>query len=272
MTEPVLPQQGLFVTGTDTEVGKTWVSAHILRHFRDFFQREKNASRKNGGDPSARPHLKAHASKVTSADSTTLPDHGRGRLHRACARKPVLSGAAFDGLCLRGEDAVRLAAATGEPMEQVCRFQFAAPISPARAAREAGMDTTLPRLLEACKAPSDGWTLVEGAGGFLSPLGSDSSLNADLAATLGLPVLLVARLKLGCINHTLLTLEAIEHRGLRCAGIVLNDLHDRRDAATHKEMAQLAGCAITLMPHGRPGPDWADWLNSLELVAQTHTR
>ena len=243
MTEPALPRQGLFVTGTDTEVGKTWVSAHILRHFRGFLQREKNASRKNGGDP-----VSVHA------------------------RKPVLSGAAFDGLCLRGEDAVRLAAATGEPMEQVCRFQFAAPISPARAAREAGMDTTLPRLLEACKAPSDAWTLVEGAGGFLSPLGSDGSLNADLAAALGLPVLLVAGLQLGCINHTLLTLEAIEHRGLRCVGIVLNDLHDRRDDATHKEMAQLAGCAITLMPHGRPGPDWADWLNSLEPVAQTHTR
>ncbi len=243
MTEPVPPRQGLFVTGTDTEVGKTWVSTHILRHFRDFFQRGKTASGKNGGDP-----VSVHA------------------------RKPVLSGATFEGLRLRGEDAVQLAAATGESMEQVCRFQFAAPISPARAAREAGMDTTLPRLLEACRAPSNGWTLVEGAGGFLSPLGSDGSLNADLAAALDLPVLLVAGLKLGCINHTLLTLEAIERRGLRCAGIVLNNLHDRRDADTHKEMAQLAGCAITLMPHGQPGPDWADWLNSLELVAQTHTR
>ncbi len=197
MTE--LPRRGLFVTGTDTDVGKTWVSQNLLKTALQALHHTTGAAAKKGtsqkvGDP---PYL--------------------------CARKPVASGAQRTPRGLWAPDTLALATATGEALQQVTPYTFEPAISPAEAARQAGCETPLARLLEACRVPVGRWTLVEGAGGFYSPLGSDGTLNADLAAALGLPVLLVVGHKLGCINHTLLTLEAIEQRGLHCVGVVLND-------------------------------------------------
>ena len=86
----------------------------------------------------------------------------------------------------------------------------------------AGTTLTIDQLVKAAQ-PDRGadYALVEGAGGFYSPLAEDG-LNADLAARLGLPVLLVAEDRLGCLNHILLTLEAIRHRGLDCRAVILN--------------------------------------------------
>ncbi len=183
-----------------------------------------------------------------------------------CARKPVASGAQQIGDHLLSEDTRELSALTGEAPEQVTRFQLAHPISPARAAREAGLDTTLPKLISACHAPLNSWTLVEGAGGFLSPLGADNSLNADLAQALTLPVLLVVSLKLGCINHALLTLEAIERRDLRCIGVVVNDRTGHGDWRTIDELRALVDSPLHIMPHGQPHRDWPAWLASLQLI------
>lgn len=197
MTE--LPRHGLFVTGTDTDVGKTWVSQNLLKSL-------KNPAF-SGAESSGK---KPAAEKVGDPPSV-------------CARKPVASGAQRTRRGLWAADTLALADATGESPHRITAYTFEPPISPAEAARMAGCNTSLDKLLDACRVPVGHWTLVEGAGGFYSPLGSDGSLNADLAEALALPVLLVVAHKLGCINHTLLTIEAIESRGLKLAGVVLND-------------------------------------------------
>jgi dethiobiotin synthetase len=224
MTDWQLPKRGLFVTGTDTEVGKTWVSAHILR----FLQQ----------------------------NSVEKP-------LQICARKPVASGACIHNGVLTAEDTLQLAHATNEPLEQVTRYTFAPPTSPAHAAQLADIDTALDKLLQACRVPPHSWTLVEGAGGFYSPLGSDNSLNSDLATALKLPVLLVVGHKLGCINHTLLTLAAIEQRGLHCIGVVLNDLHDQRNTGTAEALRALITPPLYTMPYGQPDIYWPHWLSQL---------
>ncbi|MDW8323490.1 MAG: dethiobiotin synthase [Burkholderiales bacterium] len=174
--------RGLFITGTDTGVGKTYVGT-------------------------------AMAAALTA----------RGL--RVRARKPVESGCpCIDGE-LRPEDALAYAAASGEPLAAVCRYRLAAALSPERAARLQGVSYALVDLVEACRTglAADDLLLVEGAGGFLSPIAPDG-LNADLALALGLPVLLVAADRLGAIHQVLVTAEAIQRRGLALAGVVLNEV------------------------------------------------
>ncbi len=173
---------GVFITGTDTGVGKTRVGtaiAHLL--------------------------LK------------------RGL--RVRPRKPVESGCPVGADGLEPQDALALWEAAGyaEPLDRVCRYRLRAAVSPERAAMLEGMTLDFAMLHGACTAdigPED-FLQVEGAGGFYSPL-ARGTLNADLAAALGLPVLLVAADRLGVINHVLLTVEAIRTRGLALAGIVLS--------------------------------------------------
>jgi dethiobiotin synthetase len=173
---------GLFVTGTDTGVGKTYVARLLIL-----------ALRRQG--------------------------------HRVYARKPVESGCRqqqgpalpADGLALRE------AAGGAEALQTVCPYRLAHALVPNRAARLEGIDLRLRDLVLACEAPDDGIVVVEGSGGFLSPL-TDDGLNADLAAALGIPILLVATDRLGCINHVLLTAEAIASRSLELAAVLLNPL------------------------------------------------
>lgn len=197
MTE--LPRHGLFVTGTDTDVGKTWVSQNLLKSLKN----------------PAFPNSDSSGKKLVAEKVGPPPP--------LSARKPVASGAQRTRRGLWASDTLALADATDESPHRITPYTFEPPISPAEAARMTGCDTSLEKLIEACRAPCGHWTLVEGAGGFYSPLGSDGSLNADLAEALDLPVLLVVAHRLGCINHTLLTVEAIERRGLKLAGVVLND-------------------------------------------------
>ncbi|HWP01527.1 MAG TPA: dethiobiotin synthase [Methylococcus sp.] len=177
--------RGLFVTGSDTGVGKTRVGAALAR-----LLVEQGVS--------VRP------------------------------RKPVESGCPREAGRLFCQDAwaLKSAAESPDPIETVCPYPFARAVAPDRTARLAGISLTIDNLAEACRAGvgREDFLLVEGAGGFYSPLASDG-LNADLAVNLGLPVLLVVADRLGCINHTLLTVEAIHRRGLLLAGVILN----RRD-------------------------------------------
>lgn len=181
--------RGLFVTGTDTGVGKTLIAAALA-------------------------HLLAERKLIVRP------------------RKPVESGCRPEGDHLVPEDARALQAAsrTNEALERICPYPLEPPLSPERAATLAGMRVGLDDLKAACLngvAETD-FLLVEGAGGFYSPL-APGVLNADLAAALPLPVLLVAADRLGAISHTLLTVEAIKRRGLALVGVVLNQVDPASD-------------------------------------------
>lgn len=174
---------GFFITGTDTEVGKTWVTANIARAL------------------------------VDSGKSVTV-------------RKPIASGCILqaDGT-LYSEDAHRLKAGANsqEAIHHICPYQFAPPISPQLAIQQAGLKLTINDLYDHCqpKISADGVLLIEGAGGFMSPLALDG-LNADLACRLQFPIILVVANRLGCINHALLSAFAIQHYGLKLHSIIVN--------------------------------------------------
>lgn len=172
-----------FVTGTDTEVGKTTIAAGLLR-----------AARQAG---------------LSTA-----------------AAKPVASGCVMTDEGLRNEDALALLAecTLALPYEAVNPFAFAPAIAPHLAAREAGVELGAARLAGPVRhmlAMQADFSIVEGAGGWRVPLAGRETL-ADLAVMLQLPVILVVGIRLGCINHALLTAEAIERDGLRLAGWVAN--------------------------------------------------
>lgn len=137
------------------------------------------------------------------------------------ARKPVESG--WNAADVTTTDAWQLAQAADIDPVQVCRYHFHAPLSPPRAAAQEGVTLSIATLAQACwvGVTDQQYVLVEGAGGFYSPLAADG-LNADLAVALGLPVLLVTEDRVGCLNPVLLSLEAAQRRGLQIAGIVLN--------------------------------------------------
>lgn len=172
-----------FVTGTDTEVGKTTIAAGLL-----------------------------HAAR-------------RAGLSTAAA-KPVASGCEMTAGGLRNSDALALLAECTLPMryEQVNPFAFEPAIAPHLAAREAGVELSAERLAEPVRrmlALQADFSLVEGAGGWRVPLAGRENLS-DLVLLLGLPVILVVGVRLGCINHALLSAEAIERDGLRLTGWVAN--------------------------------------------------
>jgi dethiobiotin synthetase len=175
--------RGYFVTATDTDAGKTFVTAALL----------------------------AGAAR-------------RGL--RAAGLKPVAAGAEPTAEGLRNGDALTLmgAASAAFPYEQVNPLCLAPPIAPHIAAREAGITLDVAGVLAACRPllHSDlDLLLVEGAGGWRVPLNATETL-ADLARALGFPVILVVAMRLGCINHALLSAEAIRADGLTLAGWVAN--------------------------------------------------
>ncbi len=143
---------------------------------------------------------------------------------RAVGMKPVAAGTGPDG---ENEDAVLLRAASNVavPRELDNPYLLPDPVSPHIAARNVGVTIDLQLLCErfaALRQRAD-VVVVEGAGGFLVPL-SDTHTGADLVVALGLPVVLVVGLRLGCLNHALLSQEAIRSRGLRLAGWIANEL------------------------------------------------
>lgn len=174
---PARPLRGLFVTGTDTGVGKTLIASALLRH-----------ARRTGMAP--------------------IPF------------KPVETGCDPDPL-----DARLLWKAAQPPIsqEEVCPYPLRLPAAPAQAAAAAGLHLDLDALASQARDLSEkgDFILVEGAGGLLVPY-SRAETGADLAARLGLPLLVIARTALGTINHTALTLLEARRRKLRVAGYLLN--------------------------------------------------
>jgi dethiobiotin synthetase len=202
----------IFVTGTDTGVGKTLVSAALL--------------------------------------------HALARHYpRVVGMKPVAAGTALVDGVEANEDVLALRAASNcrVPPELDNPVLLADPLSPHIAAARAGVTISIAHLV-ACHrqllARADA-VLVEGAGGFMVPL-SATETGADLAQALGLPVVLVVGLRLGCLNHALLTAGAIRARGLTLAGWVANHI-DPNMLAQADNIAflqqQLEAPLLAIIPH-----------------------
>ncbi|MBI5438510.1 MAG: dethiobiotin synthase [Nitrosomonadales bacterium] len=136
--------------------------------------------------------------------------------------KPVAAGCGDDG---RNEDATKLRASSNvlTSKGQINPYSFVQAVAPHLAAHFVGVNISFERILESfseLNAQAD-IVIVEGVGGFRVPL-NDNQDSADLAVQLGLPVVLVVRMRLGCLNHALLTVEAINSRKLTLAGWVAN--------------------------------------------------
>jgi dethiobiotin synthetase len=180
--------RGIFITGTDTGVGKTYVACLLIE-----------ALKKSG--------------------------------LRVAVMKPVAAGIEADGV---NED-VRLlmtAANVQAPLELVNPYCFGPAIAPHLAARQAGVTMHLEVIEQAyaqLAAQSD-LVMVEGAGGFLVPFNGESGMD-EIPMRLKLPVIMVVGMRLGCLNHALLTVEAIKARGLSLAGWVANRIDPDMDEA-----------------------------------------
>lgn len=179
-----MPARGVFIAGTDTGVGKTLLACAVLR----------------------------------GLAATGL---------RVAGMKPVAAGAVRRGGIWHNDDVTQLRAAgnVDVPRNWTNPYCFAPPIAPHIAAREAGVPirmATIARGYARLVQRAD-VVVVEGVGGLLVPLGR--RLNAaDIPARLDLPVLLVVGLRLGCLNHALLTVEALRMRNLHLAGWIANHI------------------------------------------------
>jgi dethiobiotin synthetase len=176
----------------------------------------------------------------------------------ACGMKPVASGCFETAEGLRNEDGLALQAASSAPVpyEWINPVALREPVSPHRAAAHEGVEIRLAPLWEAFERLRDihDVVLVEGVGGWLVPL-SRGLLAADIARQWQLPVILVVGLRLGCLNHALLSARAIATDGCRLVGWIGN-LIDPEMAAVDENLATLrqllpAPC-LGVLPHGVP--------------------
>ncbi len=192
---------------------------------------------------------------------------------RAAGLKPVAAGARRTAEGPRNRDALQLleAASARFPYHQVNPVCLEPAMAPHIAARDIGASLSVDGLLACCRPLLQGdadLLLVEGAGGWRVPL-NDSETLADLARGLGFPVILVVAMRLGCINHALLSAEAIRADGLSLAGWVANSVtgempryRDNVETLQHWLGAPLLG----EIPH-LPGGDYRDAARFLRLPA-----
>jgi dethiobiotin synthetase len=173
-----------FVTGTDTEIGKTLVTAALV-----------------------------YKLNVLNPGS-------------ACAFKPVVAGSYRNSegmLCNEDLETYKLVQDRAIPQGTICPYVLDTPAAPHLIAAEHGKHLELDRMVQAYQTLQAQIThaIAEGAGGFLTPVDDRHDLSI-FAVRIQAPVILTVGIRLGCINHTLLTVEAIEQRGLKLAGWVAN--------------------------------------------------
>jgi len=210
---PAFPR-AVFVTGTDTGIGKTWIAAALVR---------------------------------------ALADAG----YRVAAMKPVAAGFAPGTDMNDDVIALRAAGNVDAPPGDCNPYAFADAVAPHLAAAARGVAIEMPRIVDAFErlcGCSDA-VVVEGAGGALVPIDAQSDM-LDVAAALRVPVLLVVGLRLGCLNHALLTALAVQRRGLVLAGWIANEMPPGMPLAAQNidALAERLGCApITYVaPGARP--------------------
>lgn len=204
--------RGFFITATDTDAGKTWVSLGIIEL------------------------LKSKGIKTA-------------------VMKPVSAGCRSTADGLRNEDAERLqqAANIDLPYEAINPYAYEAAIAPHIAALQQGSNIRLDRIKAAYELLcSDAqYIVVEGAGGWQVPINETQSM-ADVAAILGLPVVIVVAMKLGCLNHAILTLDNIKKSGLPLAGWVANTV-DKQFASQNANIdtlnKRLGVPCLGIIPH-----------------------
>lgn len=201
-----------FITGTDTGVGKTVVTSSIARGLR-----------------------------LRGLDVGVM--------------KPVESGCVDKDGSPVPADALALKEASGatDAIEEICPYRLSLPLSPHLAARMAGAEVDFGVILSVYGKLSarHGIMLVEGAGGLLTPL-TDELTVADLAVKLGLPVIIVADSRLGVINHALLTIEAVQRRGLEVGAVILNRASGAADLSVEHNSAEIkrkTGLPVYDFPH-----------------------
>ena len=175
---------GFFITGTDTGVGKTLASCALLYAFN-------------------------HEGKST------------------IGMKPVAAGCERQGTQLRCNDVAHLrqASSVQAPLQLVCPYAFEPPVAPHLAAAAQDIHIDLPHIVASFEQLRSMAQLivVEGVGGFRVPLSANQD-TADLASQLNLPVILVVGMRLGCLNHALLSAQAIGASGLPFAGWIANQV------------------------------------------------
>lgn len=210
--------QGVFVTGTDTNVGKTLIAA-----------------------------------------ATVAEAAARGAA--VAGIKPVASGCRATRLGNRSDDAIRLRRSSSLSIayDNCNPYAFIAPVAPQFAAADEGVVVQLAPILAAHArvATLADFVVVEGAGGWRVPISDTLSLS-DVAVELAYPVILVVGLRLGCINHALLTIEAIQRDGLSLAGVVMNQTdpdYANVDATIDSIKLRSPSCHVGFLPRlTSPGP------------------
>jgi dethiobiotin synthetase len=213
-------RQAWFLTGTDTEIGKTFIACALL-----------------------------HAARAS----------GRSAL----GMKPVAAGAEdIDGVRINEDAARLLAAGSFDPgLQWLNPYCLSQPVAPHIAAATEGVSIDPSHILKAFRLlqTQADVVIVEGVGGFRVPL-DDHYDTADLAVDLGLPVILVVGMRLGCINHALLTVEAIRARGLRLAGWIANCITadmprlDENIAALQQRISAPLLGVVPYVPENDPSP------------------
>ena len=202
--------------------------------------------------------------------STTLLHALRARGWRAVGMKPVASGCERGPGGWRNADALALQAASAPTpaYDDLNPFALPEPLAPELAAREAGVAVTLPPLLAAHArlAAQGGVVVVEGVGGWMAPLSADL-MQADLVRAIGMPVVLVVGLRLGCLNHAYATARSIAADGASLAGWIACEV-DPGMARIDDNVALLAGRLPApcwgRLPHA-PSPDPARLAGALRL-------
>jgi dethiobiotin synthetase len=192
-----------FVTGTDTGVGKTHVACKLIKDY------------------------------VAQG-------------YKVIGMKPVAAGCELVDGAWVNEDVLKLEAVSNvsAPRHLVNPYSFNEAIAPHIAAEKAGVEINIDVIKQAFEVLTElaDIVIVEGAGGFLVPLNNEKTM-ADLALALNIPIILVVVMRLGCINHSLLTIEAIQARKLTLHGWVANQIDPNMHALVENEAALVARIA-----------------------------
>ena len=184
-----IDNKGYFITGSDTDVGKTYIGCELVRQL-------------CAQDKTLEVRKPAESGCVADESGNLKPDDA-SKLWAANNYQ--------------------------QDIERIATFRFKAALAPHRAARLEGRQLFLTNLIDACSLDDNNHLLfVEGAGGFYSPLAEDA-LNADLASALQLPVIIVVNDRIGAVNQALMTIQAVESWHLPVAAVIMNQVEEKQE-------------------------------------------